>query len=481
MSKFSFNYAIAFTLALIISNASLMPARLFAQARQNTQPADSPKQATAAALYEEAASYAPKKFQEFQQKKVPFDPKLLEKTLQEQRELAARNAAQLAARTATNGAVDLYYLGMLYNLAENADGALDALKRFLSADQTGVPDRFAPAALYIIIQLAAGKGLLEEAETALAAYLKYQPQKPNERVTVEKAVAAAYHKAKQWERAAAHAEEAFKATKLVPPDQKNPSAQQYSIFTAGSMLVDIYLEMGKRDMAAAVLEEMRKLALAIPSGKLYVESTTRLATVLIESGRKADAVKMVKDSISNVTLNVKNQKEQAVILTGLRSEQEHLRLQGEVAPEIVIDKWIDQTPVKLSDLRGRVVLLDFWATWCGPCLAAFPKLKGWHDKYKDKGLVILGLTRYFGEAEGQEMTPEQELGFLRKFKKEHGVPYGFAVSGTTVNDLNYSVASIPTAVLIDRRGIIRFIETGSGGNSEEIAAAIERLVNEPTP
>ena len=97
-------------------------------------------------------------------------------------------------------------------------------------------------------------------------------------------------------------------------------------------------------------------------------------------------------------------------------------------------------------------MLDFWATWCGPCLAAFPKLKGWHDKYKDKGFVILGLTRYFGEAEGQEMTPEQELGFLKKFKKEYGLPYGFAVSGTTVNDQNYRVASIPTAVLIDRRG-----------------------------
>ena len=481
MPKFSTNHTTVFTLALMISVASSMPARLCAQSRQNAQPADSPKQTTSAALYEEAATYAPKKFQEFQQKKVAFDPKLLEKTLEEQRALAARNAAQIAARKDTNGAVDLYYLGMLYNLAENADGALDALKRFISADQTGVPDKFAQAARYIIIQLAAGRGLLEEAETALADYLKYQPQKPNERVTVEKAMASAYRKAKRWERAAAHAEEAFKATKLVPPDQKNPSAQQYSIFTAGSMLVDIYLEMGKRDTAAAVLEEMRRLAINIPSGKLYIESTMRLAAVLIESGRKADAVKMVDDSISHVTANVKNQQEQAVILSGLRSKQEHLRLLGEVAPEIVVDKWIDQTPVKLSELRGRVVLLDFWATWCGPCLAAFPKLKGWHDKYKDKGFVILGLTRYFGEAGGQEMTPEQELGFLRKFKKEHGLPYGFAVSGTTLNDQNYSVSSIPTAVLIDRRGVIRFVETGSGGNSEEVAAAIERLVNEPTP
>jgi cytochrome oxidase Cu insertion factor (SCO1/SenC/PrrC family) len=76
------------------------------------------------------------------------------------------------------------------------------------------------------------------------------------------------------------------------------------------------------------------------------------------------------------------------------------------------------------------------------------------------------------------LTPAQELDFLRKFKKEHALPYGFAVSDKPDNNQNYSVASLPTAVLIDRRGHIRLIETGGSG-SEEIAAAIEKLINEP--
>jgi tetratricopeptide (TPR) repeat protein len=479
MSKLSTKPVIAFTLAFII--ASLAHAPVFAQGAQNIQPgARSPAaQVTAAALYEEAAGYAPKKFQEFQEQKVAFDPKLLQKTLQEQKALAARNAAQLAARQGLSG-VDLYYLGMLYNMAEDVDAAIGALKRFLSADQTAVPGKLAQAARYILIQLAAKDGALEEAEKALADYLRGEPQPPPvERVTVEKALALAYRKAGKLDRAAAHAEEAFKATRLVPPDAKNPTAQGYSIYTAGSALVDIYLDAGKSAEALAVLEEMRRLALGIPSGKLYVEATMRLALVLITSGRKAEAVKMVDDSITNATANVKNQKEQGVILNGLRSKRDHLRLQGEIAPEISIDKWIDQTPVKLADLRGQVVLLDFWATWCGPCVAAFPNLKTWHDKYKDKGFVILGVTKYFGEAEGREVTPAQELLFLRKFTKEHALPYGFAVADTNVNDESYSVTSLPTTVLIDRRGHIRFIETGSGGNTEEIAAAIERLINEP--
>ena len=477
MSKVSIKYVVALTLAVIVYVASLAPARVFAQARQNIQPADSPEQATAVALYDEAANYAPKKFQELQQKKVAFDPKLLEKTLQEQRALAARNAEQLAARQNLAGS-DLYYLGMLYNLAENADGALAALKRFLSADQAGVPVKLAQAARYILIQLAAKKGALEEAESALSDYLRNEPQKASERVTVEKALASAYQKNKQWTPATAHAEAAFKATRLLTPDPKNPSAQQYSIYTAGSTLVDIYLDAGQSSQAVAVLEEMRKLAISIPSGKLYVEATMRLADVLINSGHKPDALKMVDEAIAGVPTSVKNQKEQGIILSGLRSKRDHLKLLGEAAPELVVDKWIDQTPVRLADLRGRVVLLDFWATWCGPCLAAFPKLKSWHEKYGDKGLVILGLTQYFGEAEGRPMTPAQELDFLRKFKKEHVLPYGFAVSDKPDNNQNYSVASLPTAVLIDRRGQIRLIETG-GSSSEEIAAAIEKLINEP--
>jgi thiol-disulfide isomerase/thioredoxin len=480
MLKLSIKYSVVLLLVFAIRIASFSTASVFAQGSQNGEPTASvATQPTAAALYEEAAGYAPKKFQEFQQQKVAFDPKLLDQTVKEQRALAARNAAQLAARTNLAGA-DFYYLGMLYHLAENAKGAQDALKRFLSApDQTATSGKLAQAARYILIQLAAGSGALEEAEAALADYLRGEPQVPNERVTIEKAIAAAYRKAGQLERAAAHAEAAFKATRLVPPDAKNPTAQQHSIYTAGRALVDIYLDARKSSEAVATLEEMRKLALGIPSGKLYMEATMRLADVLITSGRKPDAVKMVEDSIGNVTATVKNQKEQGVMLSGLRSQREHLRLQGEVAPEITVDKWIDQTPVKLADLRGKVVLLDFWATWCGPCIAAFPHLKRWHAKYKDKGFVILGLTQYFGEGEGREVTPAEELLFLQKFKKEHDLPYGFAVSGDAANVSNYSVSSIPTAVLIDRRGHIRFIETGSGGSSEEVAAAIERLVNEP--
>ena len=153
---------------------------------------------------------------------------------------------------------------------------------------------------------------------------------------------------------------------------------------------------------------------------------------------------------------------------------------GVKLPDLVAAQWIDQAPVKLSDLRGQVVLLDFWAPWCGPCRNTFPKLQNWHESYKDKGLVILGLTNYFGQANGRKLNHDEELAYLRTFKKTNRLPYGFVVADSQVNDLNYGVFTIPMSFLIDRSGKLRFIAVG--GSEREIAALgriLETVVAEP--
>ena len=430
----------------------------------------------AAVLHDEASGYSARKFQDFQARKVAFDSKLLEQTLREQKELAARHAATLSARPRL-GADDLYFLALLYNLSSNEERTVEVLKSYLDKDPKAAGER-PQHARYLFALRTAARDRLEEAEGALADYLRYEPRKADEHAKLEGALGAAYRAKKQLGPAVAHAEAAFKAARVWQAREKVAPADRL-VYVTSSALVDIYQEM-KRPPAesVAVLEEVRKLAEAAPSARLYTDATEKLADVLVDGKRKPEAVKMVEAAIKYAGTSVKPE-ERRYVLRALERKQRQLRLQGEVAPEIAVVKWVEQDPVKLSELRGRVVLLDFWATWCGPCLRAFPHLIEWHEKYKDRGLVIIGITKFYGEGGGDGLNPDEEVSFIGRFKKSHNLPYGTGVADGDDNHIKYNVTAIPTAVLIDRQGVIRLLTTGvGGGNEAEMAEAIEKVIQE---
>ena len=138
--------------------------------------------------------------------------------------------------------------------------------------------------------------------------------------------------------------------------------------------------------------------------------------------------------------------------------------------------------MKLSDLRGQVVLLDFWATWCGPCRATFPNLRRLQSAYQEKGLMIIGVTRYFGQADGAKVNREQELAYLRDFKKKNELTYGFAVGNSNQDLDNYGVFGIPTYVLIDRGGNVRLMGLGAAAApAAMLEKAVKKLIDEPAP
>jgi thiol-disulfide isomerase/thioredoxin len=142
------------------------------------------------------------------------------------------------------------------------------------------------------------------------------------------------------------------------------------------------------------------------------------------------------------------------------------------APEIEITEWINSGPLTLADLRGQVVLLEFWATWCKPCHEMFPKLKELHQSHAARGLKILALTRHYLAYGGDANSRTEELNLIRKFVDEHGIEFPVGVAEDERVQTLYGATGLPAVALVDRKGIIRY---RFGGGSD---AAFQQTLKE---
>lgn len=119
--------------------------------------------------------------------------------------------------------------------------------------------------------------------------------------------------------------------------------------------------------------------------------------------------------------------------------------------------------LRLADQRGKVVLLDFWATWCGPCARTTPMLVRLARRFRERGLVVWGVNV-------DQYGPEAVPMFMRRFRVDYPVVYD---SGAVSEQ--YNVRALPTVVLIDRQGRIRKVHTGAAGE-DDLADEIEALL-----
>ena len=138
----------------------------------------------------------------------------------------------------------------------------------------------------------------------------------------------------------------------------------------------------------------------------------------------------------------------------------------EVAPDFTL-KSIDGTNTRLKEYRGQVVLINFWASWCGPCRQEMPLLERIDARYKDAGFTVLGVN------------VEGKPGPAKEVAMKAGVSFPVLVDeGQKVSEM-YDLESMPSSVILDRDGVIRYVHRGyKPGDEAKYLEVVKQLISQ---
>jgi len=144
------------------------------------------------------------------------------------------------------------------------------------------------------------------------------------------------------------------------------------------------------------------------------------------------------------------------------------------APDLATGNWINSEPLKLKELRGRVVLIEFWTFGCYNCRNTLPFIKGWHDRYRDKGLTVVGVH-------SPEFDEERDVEKVRSEVGSLGIHYPVVTDNDYQTWNAYNVEAWPTVFLLDKQGRIRWKHVGEGDYAEAERMIQQLLAEIETP
>jgi thiol-disulfide isomerase/thioredoxin len=192
------------------------------------------------------------------------------------------------------------------------------------------------------------------------------------------------------------------------------------------------------------------------------------ARVMNARGDKREALAFLRDELAQYS--------QPELRERIQKNINLLNLVGKPAPPLGVSAFLGAKPPSLASLRGRPVLLFFWAHWCGDCKADAPVIARIREEFAGQGLAVIGPTQLYGYvAGGDDAPPAQEREYIEQVREHYydsldGMP--IPLSGE--NFRIYGASTTPTLVLIDRAGIVRLYHPGSM-TYEELASAVKRI------
>ena len=143
---------------------------------------------------------------------------------------------------------------------------------------------------------------------------------------------------------------------------------------------------------------------------------------------------------------------------------------GKKAPEISQGEWINSKPLKLAELRGQVVMLEFWTFGCWNCRNTLPFVKTWHKKYSGERFAIIGIHT-------PEFESEKNLSKVRSQVSELGIQYPVVTDNDSKTWDSYEQMYWPVLYLIDKKGVIRYVHIGEG-EYEQTEEWIKKLLRD---